>query len=278
MTYLEGLIEAPETPLLLQEHFGISASCWRASNGNESQPNPRNFQQSHGRNKLPAPVFVLSLPKSGTTTTQKYFNCGQQKTASHYVATLNNGKLVTHGACLERNIKRNRPMLEGCGDFLAWTDMGSYYKEKVNGTTTHQCFFPSVHGLEQIAKDYPRASILLVVRESRAWYQSAKDWSQGSLLKRMGKFCSGFPDDASGNDARAWMDFYEAHTKSIRRFAREHPSLTYVEVSLESPDTAHILEERVGISATCWGDCKPNLRVKNRCRFASLNETWEDGR
>lgn len=226
---------------------------------------------------LPTPVFVLSLPKSGTTSAQKYFNCARRKSASHHWSTLQDGTLVKNGACLGRNVELGRPMLEGCGDFDAWTDAGSIYSDVVNGTEMKKCFFPSVHGLEQIATHYPNASVLLTVRDAHEWYRSVKGWNKGALFKQLTKFCAGFPEPRQRNDEAAWVRFYESHTESIRRFSETHPSLTYVQVSLGAAETPHILEEKVGISAHCWGDCKPHIRAERRCRFSLLNETWEGG-
>ena len=56
------------------------------------------------------------------------------------------------------------------------------------------------------------------------------------------------------------MRFYEAHNAMIRQFVRDRPSLTYIEVKLEAPDTGRILEEATGISADCWKKCKPEER------------------
>lgn len=48
-------------------------------------------------------------------------------------------------------------------------------------------------------------------------------------------------------------NFYEWHTQHVRDFAAAHPSLTYIEVKLEDETTASVLQERVGISASCGG-------------------------
>ena len=61
----------------------------------------------------------------------------------------------------------------------------------------------------------------------------------------------GFPGkNASLEDFRG---FYRWHQQFIREFAKSHPSMTYIEVPLEPETTATVLEEKIGVSADCWG-------------------------
>jgi hypothetical protein len=62
---------------------------------------------------------------------------------------------------------------------------------------------------------------------------------------------SGFP--ARDGTVEDFREFYEWHKEMIRTFALDHPSWTYIEVDLESPLAGELLEERIGISAECWG-------------------------
>jgi hypothetical protein len=48
----------------------------------------------------------------------------------------------------------------------------------------------------------------------------------------------------------------------VRDFAAAHPSMTFLEVSLEDNATASILEERIGIPASCWGKHNENDRQR----------------
>lgn len=57
------------------------------------------------------------------------------------------------------------------------------------------------------------------------------------------------------------MAFYDAHNEMIRQFVRDRPSLTYVEVELESPDTGRFLADVTGIPADCWKKCRPDERL-----------------
>lgn len=131
-----------------------------------------------------------------------------------------------------------------------------------------QCFFPSIDGLDAIYNSYPNATFMNVVRDTEAWYTSLKTWSHSSLFVRF-RLCNatGFPNGQSTRED--FMAFYEAHNEMIRQFVRDRPSLTYIEVKLESPDTGRILEEKTGISADCWKKCKPEER---HCEGENTNQ------
>jgi hypothetical protein len=60
------------------------------------------------------------------------------------------------------------------------------------------------------------------------------------------------------------LRFYDWHTEHVRSFAAAHPSMTYIEVKLESDDTAQILEDQIGIPAQCWGHSNINTRHEAR--------------
>ena len=115
-----------------------------------------------------------------------------------------------------------------------------------------QCFYPLIDALEEVYNAHPNATFLFVVRETEAWLKSIRKYHNGFIMD-VWKRCRsrGFPPrDATLEDFR---EFYEWHKDMIRTFALDHPSWTYIEVDLESPDAGLLLEERVGISAECWG-------------------------
>ena len=115
-----------------------------------------------------------------------------------------------------------------------------------------QCFYPLIDALEEVYQSYPNATFLFVVRETESWLKSMQSFQDGFIID-LWRRCRtrGFPGlNSTLSDFR---DFYEWHKGMIRAFAEDHPSLTYIEVELESPDTGHILQDRVGIDASCWG-------------------------
>lgn len=118
--------------------------------------------------------------------------------------------------------------------------------------TDIQCYYPLIDALEETYAAYPNATFLFVVRETNAWLDSMQSYHDGFIMD-VWKRCRtrGFPGlDGTLDDFR---NFYEWHKDLIRSFAMEHPSLTYIEVELEAEETGDILQEKVGINATCWG-------------------------
>ena len=78
--------------------------------------------------KVPLPIFVPSLPKSGTTSIHEYFLCGKQNSAHHVYRI--DGKVKNKiGRCWQSNIREGRPPLAGCGDHDIWSDTGRFYGE-----------------------------------------------------------------------------------------------------------------------------------------------------
>lgn len=73
------------------------------------------------------PVFILSLPKSGTTSLARYFICGGIPTA--HTHRFYNGSWYRLGDCFRQNIiihEKHRPMLDGCGPYQVWSDLVRY--------------------------------------------------------------------------------------------------------------------------------------------------------
>jgi len=236
--------------------------------------------------KIPTPVFVTSLPKSGTTSTWKYFLCGLGAgQAAHQWVSLptktNNGtyeqQQVRLGKCMQDNIRsgKKRKLFQDCGDYQVWTDAGFI----APGT----CFYPSIHGgLEALVESYPQgATILQVVRETQAWVNSTTQFND--LWTRWKDKCEApFPTTKASSSTSSqqqhntmledYAKFYDWHTNMVRQFAAQHPAMTYIEVTLEGDDTGKILEERTGINASCWVHsktkkgrrAKPNWKKKKK--------------
>jgi len=195
---------------------------------------------------VPLPIFVASLPKSGTTSIHRYFLCGGHESSHQWI-----GDHQRTGECIRENLHANRPPFEECGPPIV-TDAGfAIY----NSTTdTVDCFTPSIEALNGFYKHYPRATIVHGVRNASAWYDSFSTWANGNFVQRWHR-CFG------KWNRKEWMDFYEWHRDSLRQFAQEHPSITFIEVALEDRETGTVLEDMIGIPAECWGRCSPLEKV-----------------
>lgn len=203
--------------------------------------------------QLNLPIFLASLPKSGTTSTAAYFSCGGYR-AAHFWSRIKGRGTFMVAQCMQRNIAQGRPPFQECGEYQAWTDTGY--------ASHDSCYFPSIDGLDAIYQAYPNSTLMLVVRDTKSWFKSFSTW--GKDLYDRWKLCNAtnmpsrlYSKPSKLNDFEI---FYEWHQEMVRTFARNHPSLTYVEVKLESPETPQILEDAFGIRQNCWGNCDPHFQ------------------
>jgi hypothetical protein len=240
------------------------------------------------RLKLPTPIFILNLPKSGTQTLTEFFKCGQVESSHTYV------RLTRTGDCLRDNyladaagessrsdqasgvdplfgcdeitkkyhVPTNHPLFNKNVSVLTYSDVGVPYPG--------QCFYSSINdgGLDHLYKYYPNATIMLLTREVNSWYASASKWNNGRILKAW-RFRCGFHGGLDDGSKEDWVNFYHAHTEKIRNFAKKHLSMTYVEMELED---ASLIDYYTGVPAKCFQHCLPGKKHHEMCKpLGSLN-------
>ena len=166
----------------------------------------------HIPTKLPLPIFVMNMPKSGSTTIHQFFSCGIGKLFSvhhtynkKYMDQEKSKRLsfdmTVVASCLGHNLMNDKPLIDGCGGFSVWTDAGSVVWDQTgdiamvldypppqskvltkdeNDKAPHRnwCFYPGVHALDNIGKYYPYATILHLPRNSTDWVRSSTGWSK----------------------------------------------------------------------------------------------------
>jgi hypothetical protein len=81
-------------------------------------------RQSKLEIKVPYPIFVTSLPKTGTTSIFKYFRCGGVRSSHNWVSQPGTKKTSTAGKCIQANIVAGFPPFEGCGAVDLFSDTG----------------------------------------------------------------------------------------------------------------------------------------------------------
>lgn len=236
----------------------------------EKKKNMNEARRDNGQWQLqvPLPIFVPSLPKSGTSTAHRYFECGHLQ-SSHLTARFHPSK-PRIGQCVQRELEQGIQPFTTCGPSSVWTDTGlvggTYGKwVKRNYSFPPQglsCFYPLIQALEPVYEAHPNATWLFLVRETESWAESMLTYSDGFIWEawkvcRSPSFSTGSvtdPNFPGPNSTRAdLVAFYEWHKNLMRTFAHQHPSLTYIELPLEGETTAQDLEEKVGIPSRCWG-------------------------
>jgi hypothetical protein len=76
------------------------------------------------RPQLSYPVFVPSLPKSGTTSIWKFFKCGQLLSSHNWIQKINTSVSTMAGKCIQQNILQGQPPFQDCGAYDVYTDTG----------------------------------------------------------------------------------------------------------------------------------------------------------
>lgn len=228
----------------LQQQLGIPSTCWKKSISTTTR------EKQQRPNDITYPLFVAALPKSGTSTVHDYFTCGLGKGIAAHKWSVHETlhQHVEIGRCWQKNIQHQKPMLHECGKYRIWSDHGYVGKK---------CWYPELHGgLQAFYNSYPYGTIFNVIRNATSWYKSAKRWN-GDLTERWSKaICNGFPKPNSTQEV--WEHFYMNYTESIRQFVHDHPTISYVEIQLESNETSKQLEDIFGFPKDCWGHANKN--------------------
>lgn len=208
--------------------------------------------------KIPYPAYIASLYKSGTTSLHRYFQCGKQRSVHHDVAR------DVYG-----NLKQARdPFAELYPEqFDIFSDLSHFRKG--------MCFEPSTAmQLESLYQYHPNMTLILAVRNSTAWVESVKKfWDLGNLIKstcqRPGYFTR-WPRDRNNRTDNDLQEMYEWQVGYVRQFANDHPSITYIEIQLEDLGNGEILEDHIGISASCWGHSNKAKQKKGKNKKPQL--------
>ena len=212
--------------------------------------------------KVNYPIFVASFSKSGTTSTFYAFACylGADYVAHRWTSDARKeGRPELIGRCVEQNVIRDRAPFEGCGvnyfnrtQTVVWSDTA--YIGGENG-----CYNPNLQALDAIWEAYPHATLLLVRRNASAWYHSANS-QRAAFIPKWKAQCRDMPNQ---NKEELWVEFYNNYTERVRQFAEKRKGqMAYVEIELEDPNSGKILEDQMGLPASCWKNCPSSFTMK----------------
>ena len=199
--------------------------------------------------KVPAPVIVMGLMKAGTTSIYGYFKCGLDPKASkisHYNCNNERGGTMSCGKRIRRNITKMKvKAFDSIDMFHVYTELDG--QEYHGGITVPQWQF-----LDEIYTHFPNATWIMNLRDPRDWLRSIDRWQD--LRQRFidNSFQPILPKGKGGDD-NDMIQFYQTQAQKVRDFAEKHPSLTLIEVKIDSPDAGTIMEDAFGIPAdVCW--------------------------
>ena len=174
------------------------------------------------------PIFVMTLPKGGTTTIHNYFQCGyglQNNTYSihHLYPSIRNNKRIANriGTTMKNNLDQNKPILSpiinsknrktnnttnsirddenNLSQYSVFSDFGSFdfvkknnrnNNNKRNKESSPRTTLLQTDILDNIIRYYPNSTLLYIRRSPDDWYNSAKNWDGGQLLQKLRLFKS----------------------------------------------------------------------------------------
>ena len=182
-------------------------------------------------------IFVIGLPKTGTTSLHEFFKCGNRSSA-HWKCI---GKRRC-GECIESNVQRQRPPMQGCGDFDVYAQMD------VDGDGNHSCYFPQIDALDVLYRYYPGATYILNTRPFDHWNRSIHRWH--GMYNRLRHKCR-WPF-VQANDTDFFKRLHREVQLHAHSFQREHPEMRLVTINIESNVTGRVLSSEFGIPKECW--------------------------
>lgn len=232
---------------------GINSMNVVESRSEDEKMSQRPQQKLQPKQRIEYPVFVTSLYKSGTTSVHRYFKCGGINSAHKVLPQSGRSGRKFYVQRVHRNIIKGKDPF----GFLQ-----ENYGALVYADNDDSCFHPSVSGgLELFYKHHPNATLISSVRSTDNWFDSVLRYnftSGYSLIANLLE-CPRFihtPEIPQRNmTVQDVKDFYEYQIEYVRNFAKNHPSMTYIEISLEDDQSiaAATLEAHTGIDASCWG-------------------------
>jgi hypothetical protein len=214
---------------------------------------------------LPAPILVVGMPKTGTTSIRDFFRCNGHN-ASHWkcaTPTMSmNGvpslqKREKHAKycaqVIKGNIEHDRPPLQGTGNYQVYAQMDVELPHETvfeGIMRPFACYMPQVNDLEQLSASYPKATFILNTRNASRWVNSLRTFLDfDEKLKQCD--LKGFPA-GTGDTNEEFEAFFHEHAQNIRNFVKNHPSHTLIEVNIEDPNAGTQLAEAFGQNAKCW--------------------------
>lgn len=195
------------------------------------------------RKKLPvrlrwsSKVFVVGLPKTGTTSLHEFFKCGGLSSA-HWKC----GGDTRCGECIEANVRHKRPPLQDCGNFDVYAQMD------VDADGNHSCYFPQIDALHLLYKHYPRATYILNTRPFDHWNRSIHRWH--GMYHRLRYKCH-WPF-VEANHTNFFRQLHRQTQQFVKSFQREHPDMRLLNIDIESNETGTILRSEFGMDKDCW--------------------------
>lgn len=209
--------------------------------------------------KTPLPIFVMGMPKAGTSSLANFFQCGLGRRWRHRVSHYECGKgyvfnaslaqqssLVPCGIRLVRNVDAKKPLLDRIDHFDVYTELDA-------NVGHDRLYLPQISYTRAIYNGYPNATWILNIRDPHKWLSSVNRWRDLRDRFTNSTFKIEWFQKGVGQKDSDMLRLYNHTLAHIRNFVTQNPSITLVEVMVEEPNAGQVLEDAFGISRQCWG-------------------------
>jgi len=207
---------------------------------------------------VPFPILNLGMPKMGSTTLFRYFQC-KGFDASHWKEGTSTNQF--EGLCMRDAVRIGLPPLATCSsgkqaimqmdyDFpIGFTGRSPQLNYK-SPKFRDDCFFPQLSLLEELHDESPHATFVLNFRPIHDWIKSVK---RQKLMDRF-QACHlpnlpfGVPNMTGGKRGKALeatiSQFFCSHVLHVRNFVKAHPSHKLIELDLyNTTQTVNLLDQ-----------------------------------
>ena len=274
-------------------------------------PSEINYQTLTDRANGTKPrIFIIGLPKAGTTSVAKFFQSGGFRTCDYMCEfpkpphLESRGFLKQHfregkkdipvGVCMLDAIRKGLPPIASCGDFQVYGEMD--YLRPLHPHRT--CTLPQIEMLEDIHQEHPDAVFILNTRQVQNWTHSVMNWppyahrrrrmhtrimqcKAGPLTERVLQKEKNNDDEwtpmslPQAKQEELMMTWYCEHMDRIRHFAQSHPSHILLEIDIASSTTGSILSSFFGVNEAYWQNQNQNSRLL-KLKYPNWNGTKQD--
>ena len=243
---------------------------------------------------LPKPWIHIGLPKSGTTSLEKFWKCGLgDSEVSHSTCRVSSQQVASElgrtdftnhsflcpshkinpcslcAPCIGKAQNLSLPILGSCGNYAAWAQLDS----------VQACGYPQVTAIEEIHKEAPKATFVFMFRDMDKWATSVKHFRKGQMFRRL-KQCghrfqrkqpSTSPLAAlTGKDYKEMLRTWFCRTvQNARNFVAKYPSHNLLEIDLDDPASVELMVRAFGINSSCWGVHNINNRIHSTTSLAT---------
>ena len=195
-------------------------------------------------------IINMGMPKAGTRSLTKIFDKSSNfnDSASHWTCTGNKGYC---GVCIKEKIIAARENNNSTSDNMQQNNIfSSCGDHKVFGQMDYvmdgTCVFPQIDYLEELYQDAPNATWILPFSNTIDWLRSVttcKSSNKAPMASRFVDIC-GWEEFHLRNPKRQEDvdQFICNHVKSVRKFVKNHPSLSLVEYDIKDKNVGEILE------------------------------------